>query len=65
MIHEKIFAILEIVGLKAKKDLSLYRILVERFISEMQRVRLYSRVERLAKPPCEILNELPGRASGA
>ena len=46
-IHEKIFAVLVLVGVEAKGD-PLFHILIDRFLSEMQRVKLYERVEMLA-----------------
>lgn len=46
-IHEKIFAILTLIGAENKGD-PLFYILIDRFLSEMQRVKLYERVEMLA-----------------
>ena len=46
-IHEKIFAGMSLVGIEAKGDPLLY-ILLDRFVSELQRVKLYERVEMLA-----------------
>ncbi len=46
-IREKIFAVVTLIGIDAKGDPLLF-ILIDRFISEMQRVKLYERVEMLA-----------------
>ena len=46
-IHEKIFAVLTLTGIDAKGD-PLFFILIDRFLSELQRVKLYERVEMLA-----------------
>ncbi len=46
-IHKKIFSVLILVNVD-KEDLSMLSILTERFISELQRVRLYQKVEMLA-----------------
>lgn len=46
-IHEKIFAVLTLIGVEPKGD-PLFYILIDRFLSEMQRVKLYERVETLA-----------------
>ena len=46
-IHEKIFAVLTLIGIEVKGD-PLFYILIDRFLSEMQRVKLYERVEMLA-----------------
>ena len=47
ILHDKLFAVLSLVGIEAKGDPLLY-ILIDRFISEVQRVKLYERVEMLA-----------------
>ncbi len=47
MVHKKIFGIILLKGLQATSP-RLLPILIDRFISEMERVRLYERVERLA-----------------
>ncbi len=47
MIHEKIFAVLVLMDVSAR-DHRMLSILTERFISEMQRVNLYKRIETLA-----------------
>ncbi len=46
-INQKIFAILTIVNIDTKRD-PLFHILTDRFVAEIQRVKLYERVERLA-----------------
>ena len=47
MIHQKIFAVLVLMDVSAR-DRRMLSILTERFISEMQRVNLYKRIETLA-----------------
>lgn len=47
VIHKKIFSVLILMNVD-KEDLSMLSILTERFISELQRVRLYQKVEMLA-----------------
>lgn len=47
LIHDKICAILTIVNVDIHKD-PLFNILLERFIGEIQRVKLYEKVEKLA-----------------
>ncbi len=47
LIHEKICAILTIVNIDIQKD-PLFNILLERFVGEIQRVKLYEKVEKLA-----------------
>lgn len=47
LIHEKICAILTIVDIDTKKD-PLFNILLDRFVAEIQRVKLYEKVEKLA-----------------
>ncbi len=46
-VHKKIFGIVMLAGLRSENK-RLLRILIERFVSEMERVRLYERVETLA-----------------
>ena len=46
-IHKKIYAVLVLLQVD-REDLSMLTILIERFISELQRVRLYQKVEMLA-----------------
>lgn len=46
-IHEKIFAVLVLLGAE-KKDLPVISILTDRFTSEAQRIKLYEKVETLA-----------------
>ena len=46
-IHDRIFAIVSLMGLEEKED-PLLNVLIERFVAEMQRVNLYERVEMLA-----------------
>lgn len=47
LIRERIFAVLTLVGVEAKGD-PLFFILIERFISELQRAKLYESVQKLA-----------------
>jgi len=47
MIHQKIFAVLVLMDVSAR-DRRMLSILTERFISEMQRVNLYKKIETLA-----------------
>ncbi len=47
LVHKKIFGIVMLTGLRIDAQ-RLLRILIERFVSEMERVRLYERVETLA-----------------
>ena len=46
-IQERIFAVVTIVGLVTKGDPLLF-VLIERFLAELQRVRLYDRIQKLA-----------------
>ena len=47
LMHQKVFAVLTVLGIHADPD-PLLTILIERFISEIQRVKLYQGVETLA-----------------
>ncbi len=46
-IHQKIFAVITIINIDIQKD-PLFNILLDRFVAEIQRVKLYERVEKLA-----------------
>ncbi len=47
LIHDRIFAVLTLVGVQANNDPLLF-ILIDRFVSELQRVKLYESVQNLA-----------------